>query len=260
MAGLIPAVVLQMQNYFLILIASSAFVVMLAQERHTKHNWDYSEETGSTHWGDLSPEFEKCKVGHHQSPIDIRKPRKADLPLIQFSYKSSPLDIVDNGHTVMVNYAPGSFISVGKQKYELKQFHFHIPSEETVDGKRFDMSVHLVHADEQGNLAVVAVLLQEGEDNPLIRELWNDLPKQKEEEQFLERIEIDASHILPADRGYYTFSGSLTTPPCSEDVTWFVLKKPVMVSTAEIKQFSLAYRHNARPPQPLNDRVVLESR
>lgn len=110
-------------------------------------------------------------------------------------------------------------MSVGKQQYELKQFHFHIPSEEKVDGKRFDMSVHLVHSDEHGNLVIVAVLLLKGEDNPLVRELWSELPKQKEKEEFLKNIEIDASHILPAAPGYYTFSGSLTTPPCSEDVT-----------------------------------------
>lgn len=250
-----------MHQYFLILSAGCALVLTLAQEAHTHQKWDYSDELGPSHWGELSPEFEKCKDGHHQSPIDIRKPRKADLPPIHFSYKPSPLHIIDNGHTVMVNYVPGSFIFVGEQRYELKQFHFHLPSEEKVDGKSFDMSVHLVHADEQGNLAVVAVLLQQGEDNPLVRELlWNDLPMQKDKEQLLKNIEIDVSRVLPADRGYYTFSGSLTTPPCSEDVTWFVLKNPMSVSASEIRQFSLVYRHNARPIQPLNDRVVLESR
>jgi len=119
---------------------------------------------------------------------------------------------------------------VGKKKYALRQFHFHRPSEETVNGRTLDMTLHLVHMDENGKLAVVAVLLQEGKDNALVRELWNDLPREKEKEELFETVQIDISTTLPSDRSYYTFSGSLTTPPCSEDVTWFVLKRPVTIS------------------------------
>ena len=158
-----------------------------------------------------------------------------------------------------VAYASGSFLSVGGKKYALKQFHFHRPSEEKINGKSFDMTVHLVHADEVGKLAVVAVLLQRGEDSPLMRELWKSLPKEQGKEERLDSIETDASRILPSDRGYYTFSGSLTTPPCSEEVTWFVLKNPTTVSAEEIEQFSRLYRNNARPTQPLYGRIVLES-
>jgi carbonic anhydrase len=160
----------------------------------------------------------------------------------------------------MVNYSPGSFISVGDKKYALKQFHFHRPSEEKINGKGFDMAVHLVHADEDGKLAVVAVLLQEGEDSPLVRELWNALPKEKDKEEFFDNVQINVSQILPPDRDYYTLSGSLTTPPCTEDVTWIVLKHPVTISAEEIERFSQLYRDNTRPIQPLYDRVVLESR
>ncbi|HKW61913.1 MAG TPA: carbonic anhydrase family protein [Candidatus Acidoferrum sp.] len=230
-----------------------------AQEHNAKHSWDYGEGLGPSHWGDLRPEFATCKTGHRQSPIDIRNPQKSDLPPIRFDYKPSPLHIIDNGHTIMVNYAPGSSIFVGGQKYGLKQFHFHRPSEEKINGKTFAMTVHLVHADEKGKLAVVAVLLQQGEDNPLMRELWKDLPREQEKEERLDNIEIDASRILPSNGGYYTFSGSLTTPPCSEDVTWFVLKHPVTVSAEGIEQFSQLYRNNVRPTQPLYDRIVLES-
>jgi carbonic anhydrase len=220
-----------------------------AQEHHKEHTWDYSEARGPSHWGDLKPEFSTCKNGHRQSPIDIRNPQKTDLPPIQFSYKSSSLHIIDNGHTVMINYAPGSFMSVGDKTYALKQFHFHRPSEETINGRGYDMEVHLVHADEQGKLAVVAVLLQKGADNALVRELWSDIPKEKGKEKDLEDVEIDVAGLLPADRGYYTFPGSLTTPPCTENVTWFVLKDPATVSTTEIEQFSKLYRHDARPTQ-----------
>jgi carbonic anhydrase len=243
-------------------IVSCTIALMMssvAQEHHPQHSWDYGEAHGATHWGDLQPEFATCKTGHRQSPIDIRNPQKADLPPLRFDYKPSPLRIIDNGHTIMVNYLPGSFLFVGGKQYALKQFHFHRPSEEKINGKSFDMTVHLVHADEQGKLAVVAVLLREGDDNPLVRELWSELPKEKEKEEIFDKVQIDASRILPGDRGYYTFSGSLTTPPCSEDVTWFVLKNPVTVSASEIKQFADLYRNDARPTQPLYQRVVLES-
>lgn len=231
-----------------------------AQEHHPTHDWDYGESQGPRHWGELKPEFALCNNGHHQSPIDILNPQKADLPKIQFNYKPSPLHIIDNGHTVMIKYAPGSFVSVSGKKYALQQFHFHRPSEETINGKGYEMELHLVHADEEGNLAVIAILLKEGEENPVVDTLWSDLPKEKDKEEAFENVLIDAAALLPANRGYYTFPGSLSTPPCTENVTWFVLKQPVAVSAAEIAQFSKLYRHDARPTQPLYDRVVQESK
>jgi carbonic anhydrase len=229
------------------------------QEQHSGH-WDYEAgEEGPRHWGDLEPDFAPCKNGHRQSPIDIRNPKKADLPPIEFNYKDSLLDIIDNGHTIMINYDAGSSIRVGGKQYTLKQFHFHRPSEEKINGKSYDMVVHLVHADQAGNTAVVSVLLEQGNDNSLIRELWKDLPKEKYKEEH-DAVHISAADLLPADRGYYTFDGSLTTPPCTENVTWFVLKHPVTVSAAEIERFSKLYRHDARPTQPLYGRTVLESK
>ena len=245
---------------FVICVALLLLIVSVAQEHHPERSWDYSDANGPSHWGDLKPEFAPCKTGHRQSPIDIRNPKKADLAPLRFDYKPSPLHIIDNGHTIMVNYDPGSFLSVGGKKYALKQFHFHRPSEERIDGKSFDMTAHLVHADSEGKLAVVAILLQQGQDNPFVRELWKDLPNEKDKEEVLDNIQIDVSRLLPSDRGYYTFSGSLTTPPCSEDVTWFVLKHPTTVSAEEIAQFSQLYRNDARPIQPLYGRVVLESK
>jgi carbonic anhydrase len=232
----------------------------LAQEHQPGHAWGYSGVQGPDHWGDLNPEFVACKTGHRQSPIDIRDTRKADLPPIRFDYKSSPLHIIDNGHTIMINYGPGSYISVGGKTYQLKQFHFHRPSEEKVRGESYDMAAHLVHTDEEGNLAVVAILLQNGTENPLIQKLWDHLPKEKEKEELLDSVEIDADRLLPTDRGYYTVQGSLTTPPCSENVAWFVLKHPVTASAAEIEQFGKLYPNNARPTQAQYDRVVLESK
>jgi len=252
-----------MRTLYFVRLCSCVFallVIAAAQEKHATRHWDYSDEFGPTHWGDLSAEFVTCKTGHRQSPIDIRAPHKADLPAIHFDYKPVPLHIIDNGHTIMINYAPGSFISIAGKKYALQQFHFHRPSEEEINGKNSDMAVHLVHVDKAGHLAVVAVLLQRGQNNSLIDELWKELPRQKEQEERWDNVQIDASHLLPSDRSYYTFSGSLTTPPCSEHVTWFVLKQPTTVSPKEIERFSEVYPHDSRPTQPLNGRVVLESK
>ena len=238
----------------------SLLQIAAAQDKHATHHWDYSHEFGPTHWGDLSAEFVTCKNGHRQSPIDIRGPHKANLPAIHFDYKPAPLHIIDNGHTIMINYAPGSFISVAGKKYALQQFHFHRPSEEQINGKNSDMAAHLVHVDKEGHLAVVAVLLQRGAENALVDELWKELPRHKEQEERWDNVQIDASHLLPSDRSYYTFSGSLTTPPCSEHVIWFVLKQPTTVSAKEIERFSALYPNDSRPPQPLHGRVILESK
>ena len=231
-----------------------------AQDHGAAHHWGYDGAEGPSHWGDLESEFALCKNGRQQSPVDIRNSEKTDLPTLQFDYKPSPLHIIDNGHTIMVNYAPGSFLGVGNKRYELKQFHFHRPSEEEVHGTRSEMVVHLVHADQEGNLAVVAVLLKKGADNPLVRELWNHLPERKGKEGIFEKVNVDLTSLISTDGGYYTFSGSLTTPPCSEGVTWFVLKHSATVTADEIEQFGKRYEHNARPIQPLNERVIRESK
>jgi carbonic anhydrase len=231
-----------------------------AEPAHDKPHWDYGHEHGPDHWGDMEPDYATCKAGQHQSPIDITATEKADLPAIEFDYKSSPIRIVDNGHTVMVTFAPGSSIRVGDARYELQQVHFHQPSENKINGKSFPMEAHLVHADAAGHLAVVAVMMEPGAKNGVLRDLWNDVPTDKEQEVLVPNAHINAADLLPQGRGYYTFDGSLTTPPCSESVTWFVLKEPLEVSAKEISQFGKLYSNNARPAQPMNDRVVKETR
>src|SRR5678816_1131727 len=174
------------------------------------HHWGYEGEGGPAAWASLDPEFSACKLGHLQSPIDIHGAKVADLPAIHFEYRPSPLKIVDNGHTIQVNYAPGSAIEVGGTRYELIQFHFHRPSEEKINGKAHAMVAHLVHRDAAGKLAVVAVLLDKGGVSELIDTLWKNLPKEKEKESDVADVQIDASQLLPPDHRYYTFQGSLT--------------------------------------------------
>ena len=223
-------------------------------------HWAYGGHGGPAEWGALSPEFATCKLGKNQSPIDIRGAKPADLPPIKFDYKPSPLKVIDNGHSIQVNYAPGSSIEVDGVRYELVQFHFHKPSEEKVDGKSHAMVAHLVHKSADGKLAVVAVLLDAGGASALIDSIWKNLPKEKEKETLVQSVTVDATNLLPENRGYYTFQGSLTTPPCSEDVKWLVLKTPVKIAGAEIAAFGKIYPMNARPIQPVNGRAVQATR
>jgi len=232
--------------------------VCAAQEKHD-HHWGYEGKEGPEHWGDLEKDYASCKLGQLQAPIDIRNAKKSELPAIQFDYHAGPLRIVNNGHSVQVNYAPGSIITVGEKRYELKQFHFHRPSEESINGRHSEMVIHLVHADADGNYGVVAVLLETGAANAAIETLWSHAPKQAGPEQKLDNVQIQPSGLLPSAHGYYTFAGSLTTPPCTENVTWFVLKAPVTISKEQAAAFARLYEHNARPLQPLNGRVVRES-
>ena len=226
---------------------------------HHEVHWDYSGPGGPDSWGKLKPEFAQCAKGERQSPIDIRDGIRVDQRPIEFDYMPSYFRIVDNGHTVQVNVGEGSSIRIMGRQYDLIQFHFHRPSEERINGRGFDMVAHLVHKDLDGRLAVVAVLLQRGSDHPLVQTLWNNLPLEKNV-GFAPEVSIDLNQLLPEDRRYFAYMGSLTTPPCTEGVLWMVLKQPVSLSAEQIGIFSRLYPMNARPVQPAGDRMIKESR
>jgi carbonic anhydrase len=231
----------------------------VAQE-HAAPHWSYAGKDGPEHWAELDKAFGTCQVGQRQSPIDIRASTTVASAPIQFAYRPAPMHIVNNGHTIQLNYAPGSFITVGNQRYQLVQFHFHHPSEERINGKSFEMVAHLVHASAEGKLAVVAVLLDTAAEDPATANIWGHLPAHEGPEEQLDNLQIDATSLLPKDRGYFTFMGSLTTPPCSEDVTWFVLKATKHISSRQAAAFASIYPNNARPIQPLNGREVRASK
>jgi carbonic anhydrase len=224
---------------------------------HGSH-WEYSGENGPEAWGQLRPEFSTCATGRRQSPIDIRDGIAVQLEPIAFEYRPSRFSVIDNGHTVQVDLPPGNTIGVLGRRFELKQFHFHRPSEERIQGKQYEMVAHLVHQDTEGRLAVVAVLLDRGAAQPLIQAVWNALPLEKHEAQAAPGT-IDLNQLLPEDRRYYTYMGSLTTPPCTEGVLWMVLKTPVPVSAEQIDIFAHLYPMNARPLQPAAGRLIKES-
>jgi len=220
--------------------------------------WSYSGFTGPQAWGKLKPEYSLCAKGQRQSPIDIREGIGLDLESVRFEYQPSSFAVIDTGHTVQVNVAPGNAIEVNGRRWTLQQFHFHRPSEERIDGRQFEMDVHLVHRDAEGRMAVVAVLLERGAAQPLLQTVWNHLPLEKNEENAA-RVQIDPIQLLPTDRRYYTYMGSLTTPPCSEGVLWLVMQQPVPVSAQQIDIFSRLYPMNARPIQQAAGRMIKQS-
>lgn len=226
-----------------------------SQKPPARGPWAYSGDSGPEHWHELNPEFKQCGVGERQSPIDIRDGIPVELDPIQFDYKLSAFRVIDNGHTVQVNVEPGNRIVVNGRRYDLIQFHFHRPSEERLNGKQFEMVAHLVHKDLEGKLAIIAVLIEEGKGHPIVQQVWNNLPLEKRTEQ-AGLQGLDLMQLLPSDRRYVTYMGSLTTPPCTEGVLWMVLKTPVSVSPQQIAIFSRLYPMNARPVQPVRDRLI----
>lgn len=245
-------ITLKQLSLFLALAASS-----LAWAGDGVH-WTYSGEAGPENWGKLAPEFSLCGSGRNQSPIDLGGLIDARLPAIKFSYAAAATEILNNGHTVQANFAPGNTISVGGREFELKQIHFHAPSENLFKGKSFPMEGHLVHADKDGNLAVVAVMYQEGGNNPAIAKLWSQMPANAGDKAVLS-ARLLAAELLPKKRDYFRFNGSLTTPPCSEGVMWLVMKSPVSAARDQVEAFAHTMHHpNNRPVQPAYARPVLE--
>ncbi|MBI5259092.1 MAG: carbonic anhydrase family protein [Burkholderiales bacterium] len=224
---------------------------------HALH-WGYDGAAGPESWARLNPEFAKCSAGQRQSPIDIRGGVRVDLDPIAFEYRPTGFRVIDNGHTVQVNLGGGNSIEVQGRRYDLVQFHFHRPSEERIDGRQFDMVAHLVHKDSEGRLAVVAVLLDRGSAHAVVQQVWNNLPLEKGEE-VPAKSAIDLNKLLPEDKRYYTYMGSLTTPPCSEGVLWMVMQQPVPISPDQVNVFARLYPMNARPIQSAAGRLIKQS-
>ena len=238
--------------------AVSGASLTAAMGGHGAVHWSYQGETGPLNWSKLNAANAKCESGERQSPIDIRDGIRVDLDPITFDYSPSRFTVVDNGHTIQVNIGSGNYITVLGHNYELVQFHFHKPSEERVNGKSFEMVAHLVHKDTDGKFAVVAVLIERGKAHSLIQHVWNNLPLEKNE-PVVPLTSMDMNQILPVKRDYYTYMGSLTTPPCTEGVLWLVMKEPIEISPDQLAIFSRLYPMNARPIQKNSGRLIKES-
>ncbi len=243
-----------LKKYLAMIILS----ILSAAPAYAGH-WAYEGEEGPAKWGELSPDFEACLKGRSQSPIDIRNEiGAAKAAPIKFNYATDVSEILNNGHTVQANLIAGSSITVDGIDYQLKQFHFHTPSENLIHGEAFPMEMHLVHVDKDGNLAVVGVMIKEGKENAALAKLWAQMPHHADDKHAL-IAKVNPGSLLPDAPGYYRFDGSLTTPPCSEGVRWMVMQQPISASKEQIEMFAEAVHggHNARPVQAVGARVII---
>jgi len=239
------------------LVSSSLFAGVNAT------HWGYTGHGSPEHWSDLDPKYFMCKAGSNQSPINIVKDvivtTSEGLEPISFNYTTTAKSVVNNGHTIQVNMKKGSYINIDGIKFDLLQFHFHTPSENQIDGQHFPLEAHFVHASKDGKLAVVAMMFEDGKENKFLKKIWSQMPNSSGNKNSCGDEPVTINDFLPKDRAYYRFDGSLTTPPCSEGVRWFVLQEYSTVNAAQVNKFKkLMHGHDNRPIQPINARKVLK--
>ena len=243
----------------MIAVIASAILSSTAVFANGTSEWGYTGQISPQHWSELDAKNVLCGISKNQSPIDLTNFVEAKLGGLQFDYKTFGNQIVNNGHSVQIDYQPGSTLTINNRNYELKQFHFHTPSENRINGKSFPLEAHFVHADKDGNLAVLAVMYEEGTENPIIDQLWRKMPEHAGDKQAIAE-KVSALELLPTSKDYYEFSGSLTTPPCTEGVLWLVLKQPLTVSKQQVEKFAKVMQHpNNRPIQMVGARAVLNN-
>jgi carbonic anhydrase len=223
--------------------------------------WGYEGGTDPSHWGEIEKDHDEhlmCREGVRQSPININHVPGFKLEKLHQHYFKTPVNIINNGHTILLKYGPGSFVEWGNEKFEIIQIHFHHPSEHLVNGETYPMEIHLVHKTPDHQYVVVAVFAKIGTQNPTIQKLWSLIPTEIDKEYTYKNEFLLANDFLPASKEYFYYNGSLTTPPCTENVTWFVLEQPIEISQEQVKNFQKFIDHNARPTQKINHRIVVK--
>lgn len=224
-----------------------------------KAHWGYTGDTAPSKWGTLDTAYKSCSEGKVQSPINILPSLNENLKPLDLNYTASSSSIIDNGHTVQVNIKSGSSLTIGSDVYALKQFHFHTPSENNIHDKSFPLEAHFVHATNDGKLAVVAVMFEEGVTNTTLDMIWKKFPLEKKKEQSFSLGVAEVNSLMPKNKDYYEFMGSLTTPPCTEGVKWHVLKTHLSISIEQKEKFLKLFGHaNNRPIQDTNGRTIKE--
>jgi carbonic anhydrase len=253
-------IVLSLVATFGLLHAQAPATTHTAPSLHQTH-WGYTGHTAPQFWGTLNPKYQMCGIGQSQSPIDINPQVSVEskgLTPLNFNYHAESTEVINNGHAIQVNVDTHSSLSIDGKHFTLKQFHFHAPSENTIEGRSFPLEAHFVHLTKQGEIAVVAVLFELGEANEALQKVWDAMPKEAGEKAPLSLDAKAIDSLLAKDKSYYRFSGSLTTPPCSEGVRWFVLKHYTTLSKEQLKQFRAIIHDNNRPVQPIQARKVLK--
>lgn len=241
-------------RHFLIVVLLFSIVGALgaSEDRH----WAYEGQVGPENWGNLDEDFETCARGMNQSPIDLAPDLEADLPALDFDYTVPGVVEVNTGHAIQEKVNPGNFVTFKDERFELKQFHFHSPSEHTVAGESFPMEVHLVHQDEADNYLVIGLMFQEGDRNEIM-DMLPSFRKKRGEDPYGDPI--DYNDLITDRDDYFLYNGSLTTPPCTEGVQWVVIKQPIIASSEQIQHYhDLLGFDNNRPIQPHNSRLVLD--
>jgi len=236
-----------------------------AEETHITHaaQWSYNGDTGPEHWGKLDNANLACVNGSEQSPINIEFSQvKANKKLegIQIQYEPATFSLLNNGHTVQANAATESnSIVIEGNEYKLSQFHFHTPSEHQYNGQNYDMELHLVHKDANGKLAVLGLMIKEGRENGNLASVWEVLPKEETKNEISVKEPIDLQDLLPHDQTSFHYNGSLTTPPCTEEVKWIIFEQPIEMSKIQIQAFQEISPDNHRPVQPINKREIIRN-
>ena len=230
-----------------LMLASSA----AAQEQHA--HWTYEGPDGPAEWGRLDPTYGVCATGQQESPIDLTGAITADLGAVMPDRPAMPMRVFDTGHAIQAEAAPGRRLTMGGKTYELRQFHVHQPSEHLLNGRRFPLEIHFVHAGPDGTLGVLGVFVEAGAANAALQTVIEAVATPEA------RPMLDPETLLPAGRDFFRYEGSLTTPPCSETVDWAVLADPITASAAQLEAVAGFYSGNARPVQPLHRRFLLRS-
>ena len=244
-------------NKLLNIALSSAFVLTSSYaHEHSKH-WGYEGDVAPSHWSSLNEKFSLCSNGKMQSPINIVPTLDKDLKPLELNYTTSSSTVINNGHTVQVNIKSGSTLTTNNTTYELKQFHFHTPSENNINGNSYPLEAHFVHASKDGKLAVVAVMFKEGEENKVLNKIWSKFPLTLNKKTNFTLTSNDINNLMPKNKDYYKFEGSLTTPPCTQGVSWNVYKNTVTISKEQVSKFFKVFNHtNNRPIQNTNNRNI----
>ncbi len=243
-----------------LLMTTTLSAVEVDHSHHEPH-WGYDGTTGPAKWGSLKADFERCDNGERQSPIDIKTSEALEAKVLDdvfVSYTSAPLNIINNGHTIQVNSDGKSTALLDGKEFSLVQFHFHEGSEHTIDGKQHTMEVHLVHQSEVGELAVIGVFMNIGAPNAFLKTVFDNMPAKEGDKKVSDTITLNATELLPSNRDHYHYLGSLTTPPCTQIVEWYVMKEPITISKEQHEQFRKLYTDTFRPTQDIGTRKVLK--
>ncbi|WP_051678577.1 carbonic anhydrase [Thiomicrospira pelophila] len=224
--------------------------------------WGYVAEQAPRYWAQLDSRYQTCALGKNQSPINLTSQQAVQtrgLPALDIAYRDVPLRLIHSDHGLRGNYPLGSYIQLGKQRYELTHYTFHTPSEHHIEGFAYPMEIQLMHRNGEGNQVVMSVIVQEGENNEQLATILKNLPNKKDKLQVFEKVNFNPVKFLPGDKRFYRYIGSMTQPPCEEGVVWLVFSKPIQASISQLVKLNELMGDNARPLQGLNGRVPMKS-